>query len=195
MKNDKTKTSNSKRLKKVALDYMKILAEVAQESFLILDADLRVISANQVFYKDFKVLPKETESKLIYELGNGQWNIPELKKILEFILPGKKVLKNYEVHHIFEKIGEKTIQLNARQIDSLQLIIIAMEDVTKRKNLEKKMASRAEELEALVIERTEELICRVKELESLNKMMVGRELKMAELKKEINDLKKQDKRH
>ena len=191
MKTNKIKVSGPKELKHVALYYMKTLAEVARESFLILDADLRVILANPIFYKNFLVMPKETEGRLIYDLGNGQWNIPELKKMLEAILPTKKILEDYEVTHVFEKIGEKTIQLNAMQIDSLQMIIIAMEDITKRRMLEKKLAKHAEDLESIIADRTEETMCKIKELESMNKMMIGRELKMVELKEEIQDLKKQ----
>jgi nitrogen-specific signal transduction histidine kinase len=168
---------------------METLTEVARESFLILDAKLKVISVNPIFYQNFEVSPKETEGKFIYELGNGQWNIPELKNLLEKILPEKKVVKNYEVKHVFETIGEKTILLNASQIDSAQLIILAMEDITSRKQLEEKLAGYTKGLEVEVAERTKELSKRVQELESLNKSMIGRELKMIDLKKEIEDLK------
>jgi len=168
---------------------MKTLVEVARESFLILDRDLRVISANEVFYQNFKVTLKQTENVFLYELGNGQWNISELKRLLEEILPKKKVVK-YEVKHSFPTIGEKTILLNARQIDSVQLIILAMEDITVRKELEEKLAEYAKNLATKVAEQTAELIDRVKELEASNKTMVDREIKMVELKEEIENLKK-----
>ena len=120
MENDKVNPPAGGELKEsreVALHYMQILVETARESFLILDADLRVILANPVFYQNFEVAPAQTENMLLYNLGNGQWNIPELKKLLEEVLPDKKVVKDYEVKHVFEKIGEKTILLNARQTD------------------------------------------------------------------------------
>lgn len=186
--NDKQKEITES--KKLALHYMETLVEVARESFLILDPNLRVISANPVFYQSFHVTREQTEYVLLYELGNGQWNIPELKKLMEEILPEKKVVKDYEVTHVFETIGEKTILLNARQIDTVQLIVLAMEDITVKKSLEDRLAEHTKGLEIKVAERTAELEKRVKELEELNKTMVGRELKMVELKKEIEALKK-----
>ena len=176
--------------KKLALHYMTTLADAARESFLILDFDLRVMSANPTFYHNFQVSPAQTESRFLYELGDGQWNISELRRLLEDILPDKKVIKDYEVKHIFPTIGEKTILLNARRIDTSQLIILAMEDITVRKELEVKLADYTRGLETKVSERTRELADRVEELEQLNKTMVGRELKMIELKIEIEDLKK-----
>jgi len=190
MKNNKINQNKINESQKAALDYMTTLVDVARESFLILGPDLRVISANPVFYQNFQVLLKQTEGKFLYDLGNGQWDIPELKKLLGEILPKKKIVKDYEVKHIFETIGEKTILLNARQIDSVQLIILAMEDITVRKELEKKVTEHTKELETKIKERTKELTDKLKELESLNKVMVGRELKMMELKKEIESLKK-----
>jgi len=180
--------SESAASRKLALHYMETLTEVARESFLILDAKLKVISVNPIFYQNFQVSPKETESKFIYELGNSQWNIPELKNLLEKILPEKKVVKNFEVKHVFETIGERTMLLNASQIDSAQLIILAIEDITERKQLEKKLADYTTGLEIKIAERTKELDRRIKELEILNNSMVGRELKMVGLKKEIKDL-------
>lgn len=179
----------SKESKELALHYMRTLVEVARESFLILESDLKVISASPIFYQTFQVNPAQTENKLLYQLGNGQWDIPVLRKLLEEILPKKKVVKNYEVTHDFESIGAKTMQLNARQIDSVQLIILAIEDITDKINLEKKLAEYTKGLEKKVDERTKELAGRVVELEALNKTMVGRELKMVELKKEIEILR------
>ncbi|MGA2417681.1 MAG: hypothetical protein ABSF55_00315 [Candidatus Staskawiczbacteria bacterium] len=187
MENNK---SAAKDDREAALHYMKTLVEVSRESFLILDRDFRVISANEVFYNNFQVLPKQTENVLLYELGNGQWNIPELRKLLEDILPNKKVVKDFEVTHVFETIGKKTMLLNARQIDTVQLIILSIEDATVRKELEEKVAEHEKMLALKVEEQTKELSERIKELEALNKTMVGRELKMVELKKEIEELKK-----
>jgi len=191
MNNNKIKQNESKEAQNLALHYMKTLVEVARESFLILDSDLRVVSANQTFYENFQVSPEQTENMSLYELGNGQWNIPILKSLLEEILPMKKVVKDYEVKHAFQKIGEKTILLNARQIDidGTHMIVLAMEDITVRKELEQQLAEYTTGLELKVAERTREIAERVKDLESLNKAMVGRELKMIELKEEIEMLR------
>ena len=149
-----------------------------------------MISGNPTFYQNFQVEPTQTEGKLLYELGNGQWNIPELKKLLEDILPNKKVVKDYKVEHVFETIGERTMLLNAKQVDTVQLIILAIEDITVRKALEDKLSKYTKGLEAKVTEQTTSLANRVEELERVNKSMVGRELKMVELKKEIEQLRK-----
>ena len=190
MKNNKIKQNKINESKELALHYMKSLVDVARESFLILDAKLKVISGNPIFYQTFQVTPEQTENKFIYELGNGQWNIPELKRLLENILPERKDVKNYEVKHNFQTIGDKTIELNARQIDSVQLIILAMEDITEKRTLETKLSEYTKVLEIKVAERTKELADRIKELERINKIMVGREMKMIELKKELEKLTK-----
>ncbi|MDD5750616.1 MAG: PAS domain-containing protein [Candidatus Pacebacteria bacterium] len=190
MKNKKIKARKITDSKQLALYYMNTLVDVARESFLILDADFRVLSANPTFYRSFLVSPARTENRPVYELGNGQWNIPKLMSLLRKVLPNKKVIENYEVTHIFPKIGKRTMLLNARQVDKVQLIILAIEDVTERKQLEEERTKYTEDLEVKVFERTKELSERLRELESLNKTMVGRELKMVELKKQIENLEK-----
>src|SRR3989344_2372218 len=125
--------------KEQALHYFNSLVQVARESVLILDSSLTVISANPTFYQNFKVTSEETENVLLYDLGNGQWNIPELRKLLKEILPEKKVVKDYEVSHVFETLGQRTMFINASQIDSVQLIILAIEDVSEKAALQAKL--------------------------------------------------------
>jgi PAS domain S-box-containing protein len=109
-----------------------------REPLLVLDEDLRVVFANRSFYETFQVKPKETESLLLFDLGNRQWNIPQLRKLLKGILPKKATIEHFEVNHDFPKIGRKTILLNARQVHDggSNFILLAMEDVTERKRMD-----------------------------------------------------------
>jgi signal transduction histidine kinase/ActR/RegA family two-component response regulator len=103
------------------------------EPLLVLEDDLRVRSANDAFYHRFQVEPAETVGRLVYDLGNGQWNIPLLRQLLEEVLPKEIFFKNFEIQHTFDHIGQRTLLLNARRIDHLQLILLAMEDITEHK--------------------------------------------------------------
>lgn len=140
----KQQTSNKKKiitqqnriseLKKL-LTYYKEITETIREPFIILDEDLCVVSANLAFYKKFKVSKKATEGRRMYELGDNQWDAPELRELLEHILPTRRVLNNYEITLDFPTLGRKTMLLNARQVDSKQLILLAVEDVTAQRTL------------------------------------------------------------
>lgn len=120
-------------------DYAEAIVDTVRQSLVVLDIDLRVISGNQFFYDTFQVVREDTENRLIYEIGNGQWNIPQLRSLLEHILPGQTHFENVEVEHTFEQIGHKIMRLNARkmpQIDNTPLILLAIEDITQQKRLE-----------------------------------------------------------
>lgn len=119
--------------------YIKTVTEIVREPVLILDKDLRVMAANESFYTTFQVEQKNTEKKLVYELGNGQWDIPSLRKLLENVLPTHSFFKGYEVSHKFPHIGEKVMILNAREIHFKEdviskefppIILLAIEDIT-----------------------------------------------------------------
>jgi PAS domain S-box-containing protein len=113
-----------------------VIFDMIREPMLVLDENLRVQMASASFYKHFRVSPEETQDRLVYELGNGHWDIPELRSLLEDALPTDKVFNDFEFRHEFEKIGERTILLNARRIDHLQLVLLAMEDITDRRKAE-----------------------------------------------------------
>jgi PAS domain S-box-containing protein len=117
-------------------DYADAIVETVRDPLLVLDAALRIQSANPAFYQMFQVTPAETVGQHIYHLGNRQWDIPELHTLLEQILPQNTVFNDYEVHHDFERIGPRTILLNARRLDHVQFILLAMEDITARKQAE-----------------------------------------------------------
>jgi two-component system, chemotaxis family, CheB/CheR fusion protein len=113
------------------------------EPLLVLEEDLRVRSANDAFYVHFQVKPEETVGRKVYDLGNGQWDIPLLRELLEEVLPNERLFRNFEIQHTFDHIGKRTLLLNARQIDHLQLILLAMEDVTGRKEKEALQTAKA----------------------------------------------------
>jgi len=185
----KDKNSTVEKEKEIALHYLKIFADTARESILILDSRLMVVGVNESFYKNFQTTKKETENKLVYDLGNRQWDIPELRKLLEEILPDKKAFNDFEVSHKFPNIGLKVMLLNARKLDDTSQILLAIEDITLKKTIEIKLASYTKDLELGIAKKTEELKARIDELSKINKLMIGRELKMSELKEEIAKLK------
>jgi PAS domain S-box-containing protein len=117
-----------------ALTYAESIVDTVRDPLLVLDADLRVRSASRSFYEDFGVEPGETEGRLVYELGDGQWDIPELRTLLEAILPEEGSFRDFEVTHHFEGSGRRRMLLNARKVrkpgNHSELILLAIEDVT-----------------------------------------------------------------
>ncbi|MFA5143840.1 MAG: PAS domain S-box protein [Candidatus Omnitrophota bacterium] len=127
------------------LKYANSIIATLREPFLVLDKNLKIISANQAFYINFKTVEKETIGRPLPDLGDKQWDIPKLLLLLKDILPEKKVVKDYEVEHKFEQIGERIMCLNACQVRvskkiagviEEELILLAIEDITERRRLE-----------------------------------------------------------
>lgn len=150
--------------------YIKTVVDVVREPVLILDKNLSVMTANESFYRLFQVEPKNTENKLVYELGNGQWDIPALRKLLEDILPENTFFKGFEVSHKFPIIGHKNMLLNARQIHTKDdafppIILLAMEDVTELMGVAEMLAGRTNHFETETDERVRELETATKKLE------------------------------
>lgn len=187
------KTKNSKYIETNLMDnlwekswtYIKTVVDVVREPILILDGSLRVMAANDSFYKTFQVEHKDTENKIIYKLGNGQWNIPALRKLLEDILPKNTFFKGFEVIHEFPVIGQKIMILNAREIHFKEdvtskhfppIILLAMEDVTDIMSIADALANHANNIEI-------KLKRQAKQMES----------QIKELKKEVVELKKSKK--
>jgi diguanylate cyclase (GGDEF)-like protein/PAS domain S-box-containing protein len=125
-----------KRLQE-ALEFSDAIIATVREPLVVLDSELRVITANRSFYRTFQVNPEETEKRLIYDMGKRQWDIPGLRKLLENILPMNTSFEDFEVDHDFESIGRKTMLLNARKIyreaNNVEMILLAIEDITERK--------------------------------------------------------------
>jgi len=158
--------------------YIKTVVDVVREPILILDKNFSVMTANESFYRTFQVKPKDTENKVVYELGNGQWNILALRKLLEGILPENTSFRGFEVSHVFPYIGRKVMILNARQIfieeDAVfpPIILLAMEDVTEMMAVAESLAIHTKRMETKLTERTNKL-----------------EIHVGILEKEINALK------
>ena len=124
-------------------DYAQNIVDTVREPLLILDTTLRVRSANRAFYQTFHVSLEETENRLIYELGNGQWDIPDLRTLLEDIVPKSSVFNDFELEHTFPVIGRRVMLLNARKLQAGhhgELLVLAMEDVTERRRSEEEAA-------------------------------------------------------
>jgi PAS domain S-box-containing protein len=120
-------------------NYALDIVDTVREPLLILDTTLRVRFANRAFYQTFHVSAEETENRLIYELGNGQWDAPDLRTLLEDVVPKSSVFNDFELEHTFPVIGRRVMLLNARKLQAGrhgELLVLAMEDVTPRKRAE-----------------------------------------------------------
>jgi len=162
------------RASKECWTYIKTVVDIVREPILILDKNLRVMAANDSFYRMFQVEAKDTEGTVVYELGNGQWNIPALRKLLEEILPKNTFFKGFEMTHDFPFIGRKAMILNARQIHFTgnglpelfpQIIFLAIEDGTPMMAVAETLAVHVKELASKNAERTWKLEMYIDSLE------------------------------
>ncbi|QEG27869.1 Oxygen sensor histidine kinase NreB [Gemmata obscuriglobus] len=116
--------------------YAESIVETLHEPLLILHPDLTVKGVNPAFYTHFRVNPAGTIGRKVYHLGNGQWDIPALRTLLEDVLPGSNVFNDYEVTHEFEGLGRRVMLVNGRRLDHAQLILLGVRDITDRKRAE-----------------------------------------------------------
>ncbi|HEY3230340.1 MAG TPA: sensor histidine kinase, partial [Roseiflexaceae bacterium] len=144
-----------------ARNYAERIVETVREPLLILDTNLCVQSANRAFYQTFQVAPAETEQAALYELGDGQWDTPQLRALLGERLNRNTAFEDVEVTRMFPHIGTRTMLLNARQLqqtlDRTPLILLAIEDITERTQAAAALQQAHDALEARVQERTGEL--------------------------------------
>jgi len=126
-----------------ALEYAENIINTVREPLIVLDGDLKIVSASRSFYETFKVKPEETEGQFIYDLGNRQWNIPKLRHLLENILSKNTSFDNFEVEHNFPHVGKRIMLLNARRIPpppvKPRLMLLAIEDITERERVKEKL--------------------------------------------------------
>lgn len=162
------------RLWEKSWTYIKTVVDVVREPVLILDEKFCVLAANEPFYRTFQVEEKDTTNRLVYELGNGQWDIPALRKLLENILPKNTFFKGFEVTHDFPLIGKKMMILNARQIHFREdiivgpvphIIMLAMEDITEMMDVAEMLARHTNQFQSTMLERTGKLEVHIKDLE------------------------------
>jgi two-component sensor histidine kinase len=132
------------------------IVDAVREPLLVLDLDLRVIAASRSFYRTFAVAPRKTEGRLLFELGDGQWNIPGLRTLLEDIVPKRRTVEAYEVEHEFPSIGRRVMLLNARRVfdedGAPSAILLAIEDVTRRREAEREKDELLQQKEILLQE-------------------------------------------
>ena len=141
-----TERKRSEQEVQAAREFAESIVNTVREPLLVLTPDLRVRSANSSFYRTYHVSPEGTVDQPIYELGNRQWDIPELRRLLEEILPTNNAFDDFEVERDFETIGRRTMLLNARRLEAVQLILLAIEDVTERRRGERERELLSREL-------------------------------------------------
>jgi len=133
------------------------IVDTVREPLLVLDKELRVLATSRSFYSTFQVAPSSTQGQLVYELGDGQWDIPELRLLLERIVPEHGVMDDYEVERQFPGIGTRTMLLNARMVfyegNHHTTLLLGIEDVTKRRALEREREDLLRQKDALLREK------------------------------------------
>jgi two-component system CheB/CheR fusion protein len=157
--------------------YAEGIVATVREPLLVLDAEMRVQSANRSFYATFETTPQNTENRPLHKLGDGQWDIPRLRELLQQVLAEHRAFEDFEVEHEFPGMGRRTMLLNARAVsrdgDCPDLILLAIEDVTVRKQAELQLQSLNEQLEQRVADRTAEAEKRSHELAEQQRLLHG----------------------
>jgi len=146
---DITARKQREKERETALEFTQSLFQSMREPLVVLNSDLSVLLVNKAFYETFRTRPEQTEGHRIYNLGNAQWNIPALRKLLDMVISTRQTFEDYQVEHDFPDIGNKIMLLNARWIEHMDLgslILLAIEDVTDRMEAERRNQQLMEQL-------------------------------------------------
>ncbi|MBN1869511.1 MAG: PAS domain-containing protein [Candidatus Omnitrophica bacterium] len=149
---DTTAQKQAKQMIEEARAYAENIVEAMREPLIVLDTDLKIISANRSFYQTFKLDAQKTPGRVIYNLGNQQWDIPELRRLLEEVCLRNRVFDNYELEHHFEDLGTKTLLLNVRRLSIRPMILITIDDITEHRRMEKELSRLKEKKYQTLIE-------------------------------------------
>ncbi len=151
---DVTERRLAEQLARDTLAYADNIIDTLRVPFLVLDQNLRIVSSNGSFYRNFEVTQAETLGQYVYDLGNRQWDIPQLRTLLEEVLPQNQIFLDFEVVHDFPTLGRKTMLLNARRIrrpgNHSELILLAIEDVTERKLAEAELSEHEQRFRVMI---------------------------------------------
>ncbi len=136
---DITEQKKSEQQLREAREYAESIIHTMRDCLVVINSDMKIVSANQSFYRTFNVSPSEAEGQIFYDLNGGQWNIPELKNLFDNILPEEHIVENIEVNQNFHSLGQRTMVVNAKKIYretmDTHLILLSIEDITEIKKI------------------------------------------------------------
>jgi two-component system CheB/CheR fusion protein len=113
------------------VSYVRQVMDTVGDGIIELDDNLRVIAVNQPFLQMFQVDAHESVGRQVYDLGNGQWDIPDLRRLLYEVIPKQTIVRDYEVRHTFPNVGQRTMSVNARQVAELNRILLVITDISE----------------------------------------------------------------
>lgn len=144
---DVTRTKQTELELRDAKEYAESILDTVPDSLLVLQSDLRVKTANQTFHETFQLEPNQLMGKSIYTLDDGDWNLPRLHRLFEDVLPANPTFTGYEIDHVFERLGRRTMLINGRWLEHVELILLSITDITNRKQAEEALLQAQEDLE------------------------------------------------